>query len=78
MIEKYKSDFLINRIVDKMTQYLIDDMDIALPNAMNIIYNSQLLPKLQDLETGLYMQSPGYVYSFLKEEINKDTSNKIC
>ena len=37
---------------------------------MEILYNSDTFARLQDVKTGLYYQSPGYVYSFLANEIH--------
>lgn len=37
---------------------------------MNKFYYSEVFEKLQDVETGLYMQSPAYVYDIFKDEMN--------
>lgn len=37
---------------------------------MNKFYYSEVFEKLQDVETGLYMQSPAYVYGIFKDEMN--------
>lgn len=37
---------------------------------MNKIYHSNLFDKVQDPETGLYRESPAYVYGLLVEEFN--------
>jgi hypothetical protein len=49
--------------------YLMEDKRIPLDSAMNIFYNSALFEKLQDVETGLYLEGSAYVYEFLKDEI---------
>ena len=38
--------------------------------ALDAFYNSETHEKLCDARSGLYFQSPGYVYSFLNNEIN--------
>jgi hypothetical protein len=38
----------------------------------DIVYNSDTFAKLSDPETGLFFQSPGYVYSYLESEIPKE------
>lgn len=35
---------------------------------MNKLYNSDLFEKIQDPETGLYRESPTYVYGILEDE----------
>ncbi|MDD5862074.1 MAG: hypothetical protein PUD15_05865 [Prevotella sp.] len=41
-------------------------MDI--PSALNVVYNSKTFSFLQDKNTGLYVESPSYVYELLKKE----------
>jgi hypothetical protein len=61
--------FLIDCIIDDIANYLIEDRGISIMEALDIIYNSQFYDKLTDLETGLYYQSSGYNYEFLKHEL---------
>ena len=37
--------------------------------AIEVLYTSETFNRLQDDATGLYYQSPGYVYSFLQNEL---------
>ena len=37
--------------------------------ALRTLYTSDTYTKLQDPKTGLYFQSPQYVYAFLKNEL---------
>ena len=48
---------------------LIEEYHITLPEALTILYNSETFQKLQDKKTGLYYQSPVYVYDYLKREL---------
>jgi hypothetical protein len=52
-----------------MTKYLIEDKEISIIHALDIIYNSNIYQKLLDRKTGLYLYSPAYIYDYLKEEI---------
>ena len=47
----------------------IEDYEISIPEALDILYNSETYEKLQDARTGLYFQSPIYVYDFLQHEL---------
>ncbi len=58
-------EFITQRIV----QYLMNDRDMKVDEAMNLFYNSIVFEKLHDEETGLYLESPLYVYDLLKNEI---------
>lgn len=42
----------------------------SLEDAMDTLYNSDTFSRLEDSSTGLYYQSPGYVYSYLNKELS--------
>ena len=42
---------------------------ISVEQALRTVYNSELYKKLCEQNTGLYFQSPLYVYDYLKNEI---------
>ncbi len=48
---------------------LTEDMGMTLQEALDCLYNSEIYAKLKDPRTGLYFQSPAYVYGFLRSEI---------
>ena len=60
---------LIELMIDDIAKYLIEDMNISILEALDIVYNSQVFDKLMDIETGLYFQSPAYCYEYLKHEL---------
>ena len=60
--------FLIDYNIDQMTQFLVEDFNLDIASALDVIYDSQLYAKLQDKDTELYVQSPGYLYDILKKE----------
>lgn len=70
MTAQVQRDFLINHIVDRLTEYLVLDNNIDIADALNIIYKSKVYQQLQDEEGGLYAQSPSYIYELLKKELN--------
>lgn len=61
-------NYLINRAVDELTRFLIRDYGYSIPEALDVVYNSRTYLQLKDTETGLYEQSPAYVYEYLTEE----------
>lgn len=65
-----KQEQLIEYIVQDIVDMFSSDQDIEYDEAMNKFYNSKVFEKLQDKETGLYMESSGYVYDLFKDEIN--------
>lgn len=56
-------------IVKDMIARLMDETGWTLEEAFGRVYNSKVFKKLSEPDTGLYFQSSGYVYSFLKEEL---------
>ena len=70
MIAQNQKEFLINRIVDKLTEFLVIDSNVNLTDALKVVYNSKVYQQLQDSDCGLYAQSPSYIYELLKQEID--------
>lgn len=60
--------FLIDRIIDKMTEFLVQDYGLGIDQAIDFVYNSDTYQKLVNTKTGLYTQSPAYVYQLLECE----------
>lgn len=64
-------EFIINCDVEKIVSFLQEDYGMTILDAFDTIYNSRIYKKLIDTETGLYIQSPLYIYEYLKEEIGE-------
>lgn len=71
MIAQNQKEFLINRIVDKLTEFLVIDSSIGLTDALKVVYSSKVYQQLQDSEGDLYVQSPSYIYELLKQEMTE-------
>ena len=65
-----KQEQLIEYIVQDIVDMYSSDQKIEYDEAMNKFYNSKVFEKLQDKETGLYVESSEYVYDLFKEEMN--------
>lgn len=61
--------FIINSNVEQIAFYLQEDYELSVIEALDKIYNSKIYDKLQNPQTGLYLQSPDYIYDYLKAEI---------
>ena len=55
-------------IVKDLISRLMEEQVLTMQEAFDRVYTSRLFQKLSDPKTGLYFQSSGYAYSFLKEE----------
>ena len=70
MTTQVMKDFLVNHIVDRLTEYMVIDNNLELAEALKIVYQSKTYQQLQDVDGGLYTQSPSYVYELLQYELN--------
>ena len=61
---------MIEYMVQDLVEMLTETQGIEYDAAMRIIYDSQVYEKLIDIETGLYRESPSYVYGLLQDELN--------
>ncbi len=53
----------------ELTEILMKEKHLTKEDALDVIYTSETFDRLQDSETGFFYQSPGYVYSFLQNEL---------
>ena len=52
-----------------LAEFLSQDFGLSIPQTLEALYNSNTYSKLTDPASGLYFQSPKYVYSFLRSEM---------
>lgn len=55
-----------------LAMMLIKKYNVSLSEALHVLYNSETFEKLQDERTGLYFQSPVYVFDFLQKELSRN------
>ena len=65
-----KQDQLIEYIIQDIVDMLATDQTIEYDEAMTKFYNSKVFEKLQDKETGLYLESSEYIYDLFKDKMN--------
>ncbi len=66
-------EYMKEHITKCLISMLMEREKLSLRDAFDIVYNSSTFSKLSDPETGLYFQSPGYVYSYLETERGERT-----
>ena len=54
---------------EELEKYYKEEYGYTLGKAMDTLYNSDTFARIQNVNTGLYYQSTGYVYSFLSNEL---------
>lgn len=62
-IATYLTDYVLSELV----KYVMEDTDCSIEQAMERVYNSPLMPALQDEEGELYVQSPAYLYELMNK-----------
>lgn len=63
---------MIEYITQEVICYLIEDKGLRMEQAMERFYMSELFEKLNDIETGLYLEGSAYIYEMLKNEQKKN------
>lgn len=59
---------MIEYTTQEVVRYLIEDNGISMEQAMEQFYMSVVFEKLNDIETGLYLEGSAYIYEMLKRE----------
>ena len=65
-----KQDQLMEFCVQDIIERIVKEQNIDYDEAMNLFYLSQTFAKLNDIETGLYLESSDYVYTLFQDELN--------
>ena len=65
-----KQDQLMEFCVQDIIERIVKEQNIHYDEAMNLFYSSQTFAKLNDIETGLYLESSDYVYTLFQDELN--------
>ena len=72
-----KETFMVETLTRELIARLMEDRSLPMREAMDVVYNSRTYAALNNLNTGLYFQSPAYVYDVLEEEMTNYISRKI-
>ncbi len=59
---------MIEYTTQEVVRYLIEDNGITMEQALEQFYLSGVFEKLNDIETGLYLEGSAYIYEMLKRE----------
>lgn len=70
-----KETFMIETLTREMIVRLMEERSLTMREAMDIVYRSKTYLALNNTKTGLYFQSPAYLYDNLLQELNKERTN---
>lgn len=65
-----KQEQLVEYSVQDIIEYIVNEHHVEYDVAMKQFYESQTFSKLNDIDTGLYLESSAYVYSIFQNELN--------
>lgn len=65
-----KIEQMIEYMVQDLIEMLTEEQKTEYDSAMHTIYDSEIYEKILDIETGLYRESPAYVYGLLQDELH--------
>lgn len=68
-IEKKDFDFMVDILTRDLISLLMERQNLSMKAAFDVFYNSDTYAALNRPESGLYFQSPKYVYSILENEM---------
>lgn len=63
-----RQEQLIEYITDDIVYFIMEDFKVTVLEAMQRLYTSETFSKLNNVETGLYLESSAYVYDIYKSE----------
>ncbi len=61
-------EFLLESNTQDILKYIIIDTGVTIKEAMRMFYVSEVYAKLENFDTGLYLESPAYIYELFKDE----------
>lgn len=65
-----KKEILMEYNTQDIIEFIVQDFGVEYDEAMRRFYNSEVFEKLRNPETGLYLESPAYVYGLFQDESN--------
>lgn len=63
--------FMVDGMTSDLVQMLMQKKDMDMVEALDRVYTSRTYEALSNPKTNLYFQSPGYVYQYLEEELDR-------
>jgi hypothetical protein len=65
--------FLVDFITTNVVESLMNNKHITFVEAMSSFHNSETFEKLMNPDTGLYIESPAFIYNLFNDELSLGT-----
>ena len=63
--------FLKEGLISDLVSRVMEDYNLDMEKALDVVYFSDTIAKLSDPATSLYKESAAYVYSILQDELRR-------
>ena len=63
-------DYMVECNARDIALMLMEEKNISIEEALRLLYSLKTFENLKNKNSGLYFQSPGYVYEYLRRELN--------
>ena len=63
-------DYMVECNARDIALMLMEEKNISIEEALRLLYSSKTFENLKNKNSGLYFQSSGYVYEYLRRELN--------
>jgi len=70
MTGQKRVEFLRLKLTEELVAILVEEQHLPIEEAFSVLYRSETYARLSDPNTKLYIQSAGYVYSILEDELS--------
>ena len=68
-------NYLREKMVKDLVVMLMERRGMTYEEAFRVLYQSQTFANLSNPETGLFYQSPGYIFSYIEDELSEAVSS---
>lgn len=62
-------DYMVECNARDIALMLMEEKNVSVEEALRLLYSSKTFENLKNKNTGLYFQSPGYIYEHLRREL---------
>lgn len=76
-VTKQEFEFMVQSVTTDLLTILTEEKHFSISRAFDILYQSNIYAKLLDEKTGLYYQSPRYIFSYLEDEKQDEINNNV-
>jgi len=64
-------ELLIQFLISEVVTFIAEERNVSIEKALEIFYSTEVSKKIEDIETGYYLEGARYIYEILKEELQE-------